>query len=167
MGKRLYYVYKITNKISHEFYIGYRGTTLKNPLNDLGVKYFTSGALKSDFEKNPENYTKQILFESHKERLSFWTEQRMIMNVFYNPLCKNRHYSAKVEKQTLDSLVNGKNKIKNRNNKKHISAIKNIRIWSDIEMKFVDVSHDEYERLKNAEKANKYSKKRSYLKPVK
>jgi hypothetical protein len=140
--KRIYYVYKIVNKETKEFYIGYRSTR-GNPEKDLGVRYFTSGVLKQHFKDNVDSYDKHILYSGENERKAFWNEQQFIMQSFGNVLCRNRHYSVRVKSQTVESLTKN-SKVKESDYKK--------RIWSDQHGKFVDMPMDEYKKLVSMEK---------------
>ena len=53
------YVYWIKNNITGIKYIGVRWLNVKlnkTPVQDFGKTYFSSGKLKKDFKKNPENF---------------------------------------------------------------------------------------------------------------
>lgn len=95
------YVYKITNKLTDEFYIGYRKLNQKlnkSPENDMFKTYFSSGKMKTLIKENPENYTFNILFQSgetvkineKEEHVVYWYEQLIIRENIKNPLCKNK-----------------------------------------------------------------------------
>ena len=95
MNKK-YYVYRIKNKVSGEFYFGMR-SCYTEPLNDLGVKYFTSGNIKSLFMRMPENFTRQILFVTNSRYECFGIEQKYIFIYIRNKLCSNRTVCKKID----------------------------------------------------------------------
>ena len=99
----LSYVYKITNKTTKQFYIGFRCANIKLNLSakdDLLKVYFTSGILENDLRSNHVNYNSEILFESSEtiilndtsHFISFWYEQILIKEQRKNPLLLNRKY---------------------------------------------------------------------------
>lgn len=68
----LAYTYYIRNKITGQKYNGVRWANIrlgKTPLEDLGVTYFTSGAIAKDFRKNTHNYEYRLCwtFDTIKE----------------------------------------------------------------------------------------------------
>lgn len=85
-----YYVYIICHKVTNEYYIGYRGTNLSDPLQDLGIHYFTSGILKNKFKQNPQDFDKAIFFEHENKAVAYLFEQDLISKHLGNKLCKNR-----------------------------------------------------------------------------
>lgn len=97
------YVYKVTNILSGEFYIGYRigNVRLKiPPEEDILRIYFTSGILKKEIIKDPENFVVDIIFISGERVLVnnkldyvvFWYEQLLIRDSISNMLCLNKHF---------------------------------------------------------------------------
>lgn len=103
----LAYVYKITNKITHEFYIGSRtnkSTIHKyTPEQDFGFRYFSSGPWRNDIKLNPHKYNVDIIFRSnetittrdnHEEFIAYWYEQLTIRSEIKinNKLCINGNY---------------------------------------------------------------------------
>lgn len=91
------YVYKITNKITNEFYIGYR---YKNqvlnidPENDLWINYFTSSTkIKSEIQKHgTDSFYTEILFTDIDSLLCWKQEQILIKDNWDNPLLLNGKY---------------------------------------------------------------------------
>ncbi len=77
-----HYVYLIRQKGTGLFYIGYSSTALPDPLQALGVTYFTSGSLRAAFEANPHTFTREILFTSFFDREAYVMEQQLIRGVF-------------------------------------------------------------------------------------
>ena len=65
---KVYYVYRITNITLNKHYYGFRGTILY-PLDDIGVKYFSSSADKEfilDQKTNPDKYKYKIIFKGDR-----------------------------------------------------------------------------------------------------
>jgi hypothetical protein len=90
------YVYKITNIITEEFYIGSRYQNVKlglRPEKDIGVTYFTSGKLEKQFKQNPNNFIKEILFTDINVDIVYTSEQNYIKEHIKNPLCLNKQYT--------------------------------------------------------------------------
>lgn len=88
-----FYVYKITHKKSEGFYFGQRGCpATRKPTDDLGVFYFTSGGLKSDFQANTENYNITIVGIYPNRKLALEAESVLIHNSFSDVRCFNRAY---------------------------------------------------------------------------
>jgi len=102
---KTYYVYRIEDKISGEFYFGYRGCNGR-PIDDIGKVYFTSGILRSHFAKVPDVFKINILYESSNRRDCYWREQRYIFIYFTNKLCRNYNYCKKVVKMPLRVEMN-------------------------------------------------------------
>jgi len=74
------YVYWIKNNITGIKYFGVRWGNLRKkrtPIQDLGIKYFSSGPLKKDFIKNPENFAIKIIatFDTKEEARDYEFEQ--------------------------------------------------------------------------------------------
>ena len=85
------YVYWIKNNITGIKYFGVRwGNITKNvaPVQDLGKKYFTSGKLKKDFEKNPDNFRIKLIatFDTVKEAQEYEVKQN-------KKIIKNKRYA--------------------------------------------------------------------------
>ena len=100
----LYYVYKITNKETGEFYIGSRGANVKQnytPEQDLLIHYFTSSVkLKRTIKANPTQYVGEILYRSNDNvdyngiilYAAYVYEQILIREYIKHPLCVNQYY---------------------------------------------------------------------------
>lgn len=100
----LAYVYKITNILSGEFYIGSRTAkvvrTERSPEEDLMVHYFTSSkSLCKSIKDNPELFKYDILFRSNEtapknlakdEFVVWYYEQLLIKESFKNSLSLNK-----------------------------------------------------------------------------
>jgi len=103
--KALPYVYRITNKKTKEFYIGYRYKNVDlglTAIKDIGIIYWTSGKIKKSFKNNPKNFIIEILFESNHviknpknnedELIAYWYEQIIIRDNIKSKLCLNGFY---------------------------------------------------------------------------
>jgi hypothetical protein len=91
------YVYTITNKITGEFYHGYRyrNQTLDIvPNDDLWITYFTSSnRIKNDIKKYGKNsFTATIIYENTDSVKCWQQEQIAIKNDWGNPLLLNGKY---------------------------------------------------------------------------
>ena len=103
MNKKYHYVYRITNIKHKKHYYGVRSSKIK-PINDLGIKYFSSSTDKQfiiDQKNNPQNYKYIIVleFNSRKEALELEVRLHNKFNVcsnksFYN---KSRQTSNKFD----------------------------------------------------------------------
>jgi len=100
----LYYVYKITNTETGEFYFGSRFAHVKRnrtPAQDFLVHYFTSSVrLKEDIKLNPTKYRGEILYCSNESitcdgcvsYVVYWYEQLLIRDHITDSLCMNGNY---------------------------------------------------------------------------
>lgn len=91
------YVYTITNKITGEFYHGYRyrNQTLGiNPNDDLWITYFTSSCrIKNDIKKYGKNaFSATIIYENSNSIKCWQQEQIAIKKDWSNPLLLNGKY---------------------------------------------------------------------------
>lgn len=86
------YVYKIENKITHEFYYGARFKVDK-PDGDLWVKYFTSSkSIKRLIELHGrDSFTVDALEIYANKDQCFWKEQDYIKENIHNVLCINKY----------------------------------------------------------------------------
>ena len=95
------YVYKLTNKETSEFYIGYRYKNVKlglRSIDDIGKVYFTSSKyIKPFFSK----FSISILAEFFHPGDAYDFEQELIKENIKNPLCLNKHYQIKSEKRFI------------------------------------------------------------------
>ena len=63
------YIYWLKHKITTRRYVGSRGADKCPPLEDIGKVYFSSGAFKKDFKKNPDDYIIKILMTGTEEEV--------------------------------------------------------------------------------------------------
>lgn len=92
------YVYKLTHKITGQFYFGYRSANKVPSQLDIGFKYFSSS--NSIKELGFENFNIEIIAEFFKVEDALEFEQNLIKENFENDLCLNIQYR----------LVNGEKK---------------------------------------------------------
>jgi hypothetical protein len=86
------YVYKATNKITGEYYFGYRyhNTKLKTPRkikDDLGVKYFTSC---KQIKSAKDQFTFDLLLVADTPENAYYYEQELIGKHWNDPLLLNK-----------------------------------------------------------------------------
>lgn len=91
------YVYRITNKITGEFYHGYRyrNQTLGiEPENDIWVRYFTSSnRIKKDLKRyGKESFNVEIIYKNPDSVKCWQQEQIAIQQDWGNPLLLNGKY---------------------------------------------------------------------------
>jgi hypothetical protein len=87
------YIYKVTNIITGQFYIGQRSSYTGSPEDDLGVHYFTSSRyVRPLFKNNTSEWEKEILYRDiqYAETLNDM-EGYAIHKVIKDPLCENRY----------------------------------------------------------------------------
>lgn len=114
------YVYTITNKITGEFYHGYRyknQTLGVTPKDDLWVTYFTSSnRIKNDIKKyGKHSFTATIIYENIDSVKCWQQEQITIKNDWSNPLLLNGKYhdpNSNVEIFRRVNLLSEKSRIK-------------------------------------------------------
>lgn len=85
------YIYKVTNIITGQFYIGQRSSYKGLPEEDLGVRYFTSSDIvKPLFKNNTSEWKKEILYRDiqYSETLDD-IEGYAIHKVINDKLCLN------------------------------------------------------------------------------
>lgn len=86
------YIYKVTNIITGQFYIGQRSSYTGSPEDDLGTHYFTSSKIvKPLFKNNTSEWKKEILYRDiqYAETLDN-VEGYAIHKVINNDFCLNR-----------------------------------------------------------------------------
>lgn len=83
------YVYKLTHKVTGQFYYGYREVNTVSALNDMGILYTTSSSLIH--EMGFENFNIEILLETDTGLEAYTTEQTLINEFWSNPLLLNQH----------------------------------------------------------------------------
>ena len=87
------YIYKVTNIITGQFYIGQRRSYKGTPEDDLGIHYFTSSKIvKPLFMNNTSEWQKEILYRDIQfaETLDD-VEGYAIHRVINNEFCLNRY----------------------------------------------------------------------------
>lgn len=96
------YLYRVTNNITHEFYIGSRHS-YSDVKSDLWIVYFTSSryvkSLIGQFGK--ESFTPEIIEIFGNRDSCFLKEQEFISKSIGNPLCLNKHYFKDAKKVFL------------------------------------------------------------------
>ena len=85
------YVYWIKNNITGIKYFGVRWANVnknKTPIQDLGKTYFSSGALKKDFKRNPKNFVSKLIatFDTEEEARDYELKQT-------KKIIKNKRYA--------------------------------------------------------------------------
>ena len=133
------YVYKVTNKITSEFYYGYRykNQTLGiTPEYDLWIIYFTSSIrIKKDIEKyGKESFTTEIIYKNIDSVKCWQQEQITIKQDWGNPLLLNGKYhdpnsnvelfrrvNILTEKTRTKMSIAGKGRLKSEDHKKKIA----------------------------------------------
>ena len=84
------YVYKVTNIITGQFYIGMKVTP-----GEIGIDYFTSSTnkeFKSDFKKNPTKYFCEKLFMGDQQEVAL-KESELISTYKDDPLILNKAFN--------------------------------------------------------------------------
>lgn len=87
----LAYVYRLTHKITSEFYIGYRFANIKqeiHPEDDLGKTYFTSSEYIN--YGNFHEYDSEIIFKTSDPDIAHDHENKLILENWEDPLLLNR-----------------------------------------------------------------------------
>ena len=87
------YIYKVTNIITGQFYIGQRSSYIGSPEDDSGAHYFTSSRyVRSLFKSNTSEWQKEILYRDIQfaETLDDM-EGYAIHKEIQDPLCMNRY----------------------------------------------------------------------------
>src|SRR5574344_2363687 len=85
------YIYKVTNIITGQFYIGQRSNYTGTPEEDLGIHYFTSSkVVRPLFKNNTSEWKKEILYRdiNYAEMLDY-REGYEIHKVINVELCLN------------------------------------------------------------------------------
>lgn len=91
------YVYRVTNVITKQFYIGSRTenvTKCRHPEDDIWKHYFTSSKKVKQMiaEYGLDSFTVEILSRHNNYEDCFWEEQRLILESKNNPLRLNKAY---------------------------------------------------------------------------
>lgn len=88
------YVYKVVNKTTNQYYIGFRKANASSPQSDLWKKYFTSSrfvkSLISEYGKDDFDY--EVIFAYGDWQVCYWFEQVAIKHSITDPLCLNKSF---------------------------------------------------------------------------
>ena len=143
------YVYKITNKITSEFYYGYRyknQTLGLTPEHDLWIIYFTSSTrIKKDIKQyEKEAFIIEIIYRNIDSVKCWQQEQITIKQEWGNPLLLNGKYhdpnsnvelfrrvNILTEKTRNKMSIAGKGRPKSEEHKKNIAISNTGKIGSD------------------------------------
>ena len=105
------YVYKVTNKVTNQFYIGSRTenvTKCRNPEDDLWKHYFTSSKTVKHLieEYGLDSFKIEILSTHNSYEDCFWEEQRLIFESKDHPLRLNKAYVNPATGKTVLTTYN-------------------------------------------------------------
>jgi hypothetical protein len=103
------YVYKVTNKITNQFYFGSRTknvTLERHPEEDLWKYYFTSSKRVKDLidKYGSDSFETSIIFKHDSYDYSFLEEQRLIVENLENPLLLNKAWIDPTKNVILTSF---------------------------------------------------------------
>lgn len=111
------YSYLITRLADGMNYVGIRYKNVKDgrtPIEDFGIKYFSSGVFKKEFKSNPENFKYRLLytFESAKDAAEW--EYKILLRVYKKKSWANMTAAwSYTDRDKLGvSISEGKNKVK-------------------------------------------------------
>jgi hypothetical protein len=102
------YVYRVTNTITKQYYIGSRTSHRLldgvRPEKDLWVKYFTSSKFVKQLidQYGKDSFKTEVVFRSEIDGLVYWQEQLLIAYHMQDPLCLNK--TTKMSKTFLQSI---------------------------------------------------------------
>jgi len=92
------YVYKVTNKQTNEFYIGYREANKLNPEMDILIYKTSNKFIKNNFDIfYPEIIA--VFFTETAKKDAYWFEQYLIENNIQDSLCMNKYFFKNGKKQ--------------------------------------------------------------------
>ena len=102
---KYFYTYSITNIITGMQYIGKRQSTVK-PVNDIGIKYFSSSndsEFMEDQRENPRHYKYEVIktFSSAKEQAEYEILLHEKYDVGKNPMFYNKVKQTKAWKDPI------------------------------------------------------------------
>ena len=105
------YVYKVTNKITGQFYYGSRVAHIhsgRHPADDLWVHYFTSSKNVKNLinEYGIHSFDIEIVSIHDDYDSCFWEEQRLILENKFNPLRLNKRYVDPTTGKTVLTTFN-------------------------------------------------------------
>lgn len=91
------YVYKVTNKVTGQFYFGSRTNNVAKgrfPEDDLWKHYFTSSKMVKALidEHGIDSFVTEILYRDENYEKCFWEEQKLIYESKDNPQRLNKAY---------------------------------------------------------------------------
>jgi hypothetical protein len=153
------YVYKIINKSTNEYYIGYRSrnqTLGVEPSADLWVKYFTSSnKIKTQIkEHGVKNFETSIIFENINPLECWKYEQQSIKDSWSDPLLLNSKYhdpesnvekyrrvGAVTEESRVKMSLAGKGKPKSEEHRRKIAAANTGQPQSDEKRRKISEAH--------------------------
>lgn len=100
------YVYQIRNRITREYYIGFRKAHIaKNrlPEQDFLIYYFTSSTKVLDMikEHGLKSFEGEILYQDTDHMEAYWYEQKLIKQNWSDPLLLNGHYQDRVTNKNV------------------------------------------------------------------
>lgn len=96
-NKKKHYVYKIVDNETSVYYIGVRSCSGRiDPMDDLGVSYFTSGKIEHLFRSNPSRFTKIIIDLFPTRKIAEVYEANLIYDNKCYPLNENYAYNNKL-----------------------------------------------------------------------
>lgn len=143
------YVYKLTNRVTKEYYFGYRSKNVQLGIpstEDLGIIYFTSSKyVKPIFSE----FDIEILAEFFSKDGAYEFEQSLILEHIKDPKCINKHYqynTTKKFKHDVPHTESGKSKMRgprgkiNRTSPGHSAWNKGLTKNNDIRMAKLSIS---------------------------
>ena len=137
------YVYKLTDKSTGKFYFGYRTClSTRDPLDDLGHYYFSSGKFKKTFKEFPSCFDKEILFTSSSKFDAYQYEQLIIQSNIHDKYCVNMHYDK--------DAINNPSKVKSKKefNQVHVNKSRSKRAKSNRKDRKLTAKRNAYEKQK-------------------
>lgn len=110
------YGYFLRRKSDGMKYVGVRYANVKlnlTPSQDFGKVYFTSGRLRKEFKRNPENFEFRLCYTFDSMESMWDWEKKVVMRVYKYPTWANRGWSTNFgEHYTIGKLISqGKHKI--------------------------------------------------------
>lgn len=141
------YVYKITEKSSGRYYIGYRTCPAdRKPLDDLGTIYFTSGSFKESFKKFPDQFDKEILEVFNNKIDGYLYEQTVIKSNFKSRNCVNKMVDEKSLKDSSkvrlspefnQEIINLSRSKRGKAKRKEIKRLKRVKQYERMKRHFI------------------------------
>ena len=155
--KNLGYIYKVTNIITSQFYIGQRSSYKGTPEVDLGYNYFTSSKIvKPLFKNNTSEWKKEILYRDiqYSETLDS-LEGYAIHKDIKNKLCLNKYDPTSCHGFHFNGCHlsdSSKEKIRQANIGKHMSSDVKYKISSKLNNNVI--SKETKIKMSNAKKGH-------------